>query len=64
MSTESPEKRYCSRCLTTFEGDPTQCPNLACRRKRPRKGWGRIYEGGEVFDRNYKITMLAVGGAG
>lgn len=65
MPDASPQKLYCTRCLTTFEGDPTQCPNLACRRKKPRDGWGRIYRQGEVFDRNYKIhKMLAVGGAG
>ena len=65
MTEASPEKRYCTRCLTTFEANPTQCPNLSCRRKTPRDGWGRIYEPGEVFDRNYRIhRMLAVGGAG
>ncbi len=59
------EKRYCTRCLTTFEADPEQCPNLSCRRKRPRDSWGRIYREGDVFDRNYRIhRMLAVGGAG
>lgn len=65
MSDASPRKRYCTRCLTTFEGDPEECPNLACRRKRSRNGWGRIYRSGEVFDRTYRIhDMLAVGGAG
>ena len=65
MSDTPTRKRYCTRCLTTFEDDPDQCPNLACRRKRSRKGWGRIYQEGEVFDRTYRIhDMLAVGGAG
>ncbi len=58
-------KHYCSRCLTTFEADETQCPNLACRRKRPSRGWGVIFSEGDVFDRTYRIhKMLAVGGAG
>ena len=58
-------KHYCSRCLTTFAEDLDQCPNLACRRKRPSRGWGVIFADGDVFDRTYRIhRMLAVGGAG
>jgi serine/threonine protein kinase len=65
MSDASESQQYCSRCLTTFPGDPEQCTNLGCRRKRPSAGWGRIFEGGEIFDRTYRIhQMLAVGGAG
>jgi len=65
MPDPSESQQYCSRCLTTFTGDPKQCTNLGCRRKRPVAGWGRIYEPGEVFDRTYRIhQMLAVGGAG
>ena len=65
MSDSSARKHYCSRCLTTFEADETQCPNLACRRKRPSRGWGIIFSEGDVFDRTYRIhKMLAVGGAG
>ncbi|MEC8425757.1 MAG: serine/threonine-protein kinase, partial [Myxococcota bacterium] len=65
MPEASESQHYCSRCLTTFPGDPQQCSNLACRRKRPAAGWGRIYSAGEVFDRTYRIhRMLAVGGAG
>jgi len=56
---------YCSRCLTTFQAEAEKCPNLACRRKCPRRGWGKIYAEGEVFDRNYRLhRLLAVGGAG
>ncbi len=64
--TVSPDrKHYCSRCLTTFQEDAEQCPNLACRRKRPQRGWGIIFAEGDLFDRTYRIhKMLAVGGAG
>ena len=56
---------YCSRCLTSFNVDPEQCPNLACRRMRPSDGWGRIRAPGEVFDRSYQIhRLLAMGGGG
>jgi serine/threonine-protein kinase len=65
LSDTNARKHYCSRCLTTFEADETQCPNLACRRKRPSRGWGIIFSEGDVFDRTYRIhKMLAVGGAG
>jgi serine/threonine protein kinase len=56
---------YCSRCLTSFNVDPEQCPNLACRRSRPADGWGRIQSSGETFDRSYQIhKLLAMGGGG
>lgn len=57
--------RYCSRCLTSFESDPDQCPNLSCTRARPEAGWGAILADGQIFDRNYRIMrLLAMGGAG
>jgi serine/threonine protein kinase len=56
---------YCSRCLTSFAADLSQCPNLGCRRERPADGWGQLLQDGEVFDRNYAIVRkLAMGGAG
>ena len=56
---------YCARCLTSFQADTDQCPNLSCRRSRPGDGWGRVQADGEVFDRNYRIIkLLAMGGAG
>ena len=65
MSVPDDRKCYCSRCLTTFAEDVEQCPNLACRRKRPGRGWGTIFAEGDLFDRTYRIhKMLAVGGAG
>ena len=58
-------KLYCPRCLTTFDDGGEICPNLSCRRAKPTDGWGRIFEPGEVFDRNYRLhDMLAIGGAG
>lgn len=65
MSETQTRRLYCSRCLNTFEQDLDACANLACRRKRPSRGWGQIFAEGDVFDRNYRIhKMLAVGGAG
>ena len=65
VSDSSDRQHYCSRCLTTFSADESQCPNLACRRKKPSRGWGVIFSEGDVFDRTYNIhKMLAVGGAG
>ena len=57
--------RYCSRCLTTFEGDGDACPNLACQRNRPELGWGLLLAKGDVLDRHYLVQKrLAIGGAG
>ena len=57
--------RYCSRCLTSFETEPEQCPNLSCKLEKPEGGWGIILADGQVFDRNYRIIrLLAMGGAG
>ncbi|MCB9797413.1 MAG: serine/threonine protein kinase [Alphaproteobacteria bacterium] len=65
MSEDTPRTRYCSRCLTTFDGDPDACPNLSCRTKRKRDGWGTLLRDGDVLDRHYKIERcLAIGGAG
>ena len=65
MPATADRKHYCSRCLTTFAEDLEQCPNLACRRKRPTRKWGVIFSEGDLFDRTYRIhKMLAVGGAG
>ena len=65
MPATADRKHYCSRCLTTFSEDVEQCPNLACRRKKPAHGWGIIFAEGDLFDRTYRIhQMLAVGGAG
>ena len=65
MPATADRKHYCSRCLTTFSEDVEQCPNLACRRKKPARGWGIIFAEGDLFDRTYRIhQMLAVGGAG
>ena len=65
MTTAVDRKHYCSRCLTTFADNADQCPNLACRRKKPTRGWGVIFAAGDLFDRTYRIhKMLAVGGAG
>jgi serine/threonine protein kinase len=58
-------QHYCSRCLTTFLGNPESCSNLSCGRARPEDGWGAIFNPGDIFDRNYRIhKMLAMGGAG
>ena len=58
-------QHYCSRCLTTFPGNPGSCSNLSCGRERPEDGWGAIFSPGDIFDRNYRIQkMLAMGGAG
>lgn len=57
--------RYCSRCLTTFPADASQCPNLGCRTARPATGWGELFEPGQMIDRTYRVhKMLAIGGAG
>lgn len=56
---------YCSRCLTSFSVDPEHCLNLACQQPKPKKGWGRILNPGELFDRCYRIhRLLAMGGGG
>jgi serine/threonine protein kinase len=56
---------YCASCLTTFGSDGQACPNMGCGRARPDKGWGRMYQPGEVVDRNYHVVRtLALGGAG
>ena len=61
----APRTRYCSRCLTTFTELFDRCPNLGCRAKQPRQGWGELLEPGDVLDRHYKVDkMLAIGGAG
>ena len=58
-------KLYCSRCLTSFTADVDECTNLACRRARPEGGWGQILDGGDIFDRTYRIhRLLAMGGGG
>ncbi len=65
MPASADRKHYCSRCLTTFSEDVDQCPNLACQRKKPSRGWGVLFAEGDLFDRTYRIhKMLAVGGAG
>ena len=65
MSSPAPRTKYCSRCLTTFEGDPESCPNLACRARRRRDGWGELLNPQDVLDRRYKVDRcLAIGGAG
>ncbi|MCB9759900.1 MAG: serine/threonine protein kinase [Alphaproteobacteria bacterium] len=66
MSERAAERtRYCSRCLTTFHGDPESCPNLACRTHRRKAGWGELLNPGDVLDRHYRIEQcLAIGGAG
>lgn len=65
MSSPAPRTKYCSRCLTTFEGDPESCPNLACRARRRRDGWGELLNPSDVLDRRYKVDRcLAIGGAG
>ena len=57
--------RYCSRCLTTFEGERDACPNLACQRNRPKLGWGLLLAKGDVLDRHYLVQKrVAIGGAG
>lgn len=64
MST-APRTRYCSRCLNTFTGDPEVCPNLACRARRRREGWGELLAEGDELDRRYRVqSCLAIGGAG
>lgn len=56
---------YCASCLTTFGSDGPACPNMGCGRGRPDQGWGRMYQPGEVVDRNYHVVRtLALGGAG
>ena len=56
---------YCPTCFVAFDGDPERCPNLACRRARPRLGWLRMLSPGDILDRNYQvIALVAVGGAG
>ena len=56
---------YCASCLTTFGSNGEACPNLGCGRERPNQGWGRMYQPGEVIDRNYYVEKtLALGGAG
>jgi serine/threonine protein kinase len=65
MTSVGASQLYCSRCLTSFQADVEQCPNLGCQKKRPTRGWGAILGAGEAFDRNYRIhRMLAMGGAG
>lgn len=62
---DTPRSHYCSRCLTSFQGSPEQCPNLSCKRRQPEDGWGAIHQEDEIFDRNYRILkLLAMGGAG
>ena len=57
--------RYCTRCLTTFDGDPDRCTNLGCARARPEAGWDALLSPGDVLDRHYVIEQaLALGGAG
>lgn len=57
--------RYCTRCLTTFGGDPGACPNLGCQGPRPPEGWGTVLAPGALFDRHYRVNrQLAVGGGG
>ena len=48
MTTAVDRKHYCSRCLTTFADNADQCPNLACRRKKPTRGWGVIFAAGDL----------------
>ena len=61
----SERTRYCSRCLTTFPGDPEACPNLACKTKRRKEGWGELLDPGDILDRHYRVEQhLAIGGAG
>ncbi len=56
---------YCGRCLTTFQSDPTTCPNLACGSSQPETGWGNVLREGDLLDRHYRVERsLAVGGAG
>lgn len=56
---------YCARCLTTFQEDTSQCPNLSCKSDRPDDGWGVVLANGQLLDRHYRIEKaLAVGGAG
>ncbi len=56
---------YCPQCLTTFQGNPTTCPNLGCGVERAVEGWGNLLEAGDLLDRHYRILkVLAVGGAG
>ncbi|MEQ1569088.1 MAG: serine/threonine-protein kinase, partial [Myxococcota bacterium] len=60
-----PSAMYCGRCLSTFEGNETSCPNLSCGVHRPTDGWGLVLAAGDVLDRHYRIEKcLAVGGAG
>ena len=57
--------RYCSRCLTTFTGDPETCSNLGCGANRPSSGWGALLSPGDLLDRHYLVEkVLAIGGAG
>ncbi|MEQ1503613.1 MAG: serine/threonine-protein kinase, partial [Myxococcota bacterium] len=59
------EIRYCGRCLSTFDGDPGACPNLACGANKPGAGWGVVLAEGDLLDRRYRVERcLAVGGAG
>jgi serine/threonine protein kinase len=56
---------YCSRCLTSFTGDPARCPNLGCGQARPREGWEGLLAAGDVLDRHYRIQdVLALAGGG
>ncbi len=56
---------YCGRCLTSFEGELSRCPNLGCRSTRPPGGWGRFFDSGDIIDRHYRISQrLATGGGG
>jgi len=56
---------YCGRCLTTFQSDPSSCPNLACGSEQPETGWGNVLREGDLLDRHYRVERsLAVGGAG
>jgi serine/threonine-protein kinase len=65
MAGTTPRTRYCSRCLTTFEGEADRCPNLGCRAGRPAVGWGELMGPGDLIDRTYRVRkLLAIGGAG
>ncbi|MCP4915981.1 MAG: serine/threonine protein kinase [Proteobacteria bacterium] len=65
MPEPAPRTCYCSRCLTTFAEAFDRCPNLSCRAREPKDGWGQLLEDGDVLDRNYLIEQrIAIGGAG
>ena len=56
---------YCLDCLTSFDTDLKSCSNLSCLAERPSKGWERILQPEQIFDRRFKVLkLLAIGGAG